>query len=300
MPSRRAAPDAFTLVELLVVIAIISVLAAMLMPALEQAVSTARHAACINNLKQHGIAHNLYANDFDGAYPAFGGEAAWDGTTFRTETDAAGTPVSFQFSRRQDASASAARVYFPEYLSVPLDADARERRAIAYCPSYDWHDYAAPTYMCNNHVSRVNNHLLKGGSVGYCFNTGRKNFVDNTQHWWYWARVDTRRKRRDPGEILVTDVLFRNRHWNWCGMSDPAKQRVWFNPHAGPRNTALPLGGAHQAVASGAVVSFDFGEAATNAHRVATWAAGQHFQYAYAERAGPDPSFADGPYYVTR
>ena len=59
----------FTLIELLVVIAIIGILVSMLFPSLAKAKEKSRRIACMNGLKQTGIASVSYADDFEGFMP---------------------------------------------------------------------------------------------------------------------------------------------------------------------------------------------------------------------------------------
>jgi len=65
MPRQRG----FTLIELLVVIAIIAILAAILFPVFSRARESARRTRCAANLKQLGLALQMYASDYDGLIP---------------------------------------------------------------------------------------------------------------------------------------------------------------------------------------------------------------------------------------
>ena len=85
MSKTRAETGAFTLIELLVAISIISLLMAILLPSLGQAREAARSIQCLSNLRQIGMAFEMYANannDFappkkvprdDGTYDSTGG-----------------------------------------------------------------------------------------------------------------------------------------------------------------------------------------------------------------------------------
>lgn len=110
---------AFTLIELLVVIIIISILAAVLIPAIGRAREFGRRAGCTNNLRQIGIAWHLYLDDHDGCFPPWSQLEYFGG---KTVTVARGGP---------DVSAT-----YPlnSYLNVSSSYDSQALE-VFHCPS---------------------------------------------------------------------------------------------------------------------------------------------------------------------
>jgi prepilin-type N-terminal cleavage/methylation domain-containing protein len=116
-------PRGFSLIELVIVIGIITLLMAMLLPALARSREQANQTACANNLRQWGIALRAYAAVNANAFPYNGGAIP------------PGIPVG---GRELSYNSTVVQQFWREYLVKDWNEQRRAADNVLFCPDQQW------------------------------------------------------------------------------------------------------------------------------------------------------------------
>ena len=168
----------FTLVEMLVVIAIISILAAMLMPALGKTVEVARRTSCANTLRQLYLGFASFTGDNNGLLPRRSTYILNIGGTF---TDLHGLSLATRYEGEDDI--------IPNYNKLSayavLYAGGYLTQEALNCPSMDCRLRLTPVEeMTNKHLTYgVTTKPNDKYGFGYAHYSFRYNFVNPTDNY---------------------------------------------------------------------------------------------------------------------
>jgi prepilin-type N-terminal cleavage/methylation domain-containing protein/prepilin-type processing-associated H-X9-DG protein len=181
----RTGGRGFTLIELLVVVAVISILAAMLLPALARAKARAQGIVCLNNTKQLGLAWQIYASEHDDGLPY---NLGMEGSSFRTPLNWVNNVMTWDLSSDNTNLATLTDSGLGPFVSGSM--------RVFRCPS---DDVLSAAQRAAGWEARVRSYSMNAmvGNAG-AFSTNGFN-INNPNYTQFFKLTDI----RQPSEIFV-------------------------------------------------------------------------------------------------
>ena len=225
----------FTLIELLVVIAIIAILAAMLLPALQQARERGKYSSCANNLKNCGMFANSYAEDNK------------DHASFAWEQNGSGTGYGPQSS---GAWFTMLAPYAGYYRNTHL--------AISKVPGAMQRDDKPGVFSCNSapYVTKD-----RGAKIDFSISINARGQVDRilssgkNYRQLLWSRIknptrcawvlDVRQKSPDSSLYINLNSMESFTSCNWGHFAGKSAQVSHVDGHVGSYTSAYMIGPVH-------------------------------------------------------
>lgn len=143
---------AFTLLELLVSIAIVGILSVLTIGITKRVLFSARNAGCISNLRQYGVAFNLFAAENNNRFPKGSSQDLWFDqlAPYVTTLNPDETKTSVIAAKRIEEG----KLRCPAFSAVlykyyPNEADAQKRRG------YQYNRFLQPEHNSDNETMRL-------------------------------------------------------------------------------------------------------------------------------------------------
>lgn len=245
--SKASRIKGFTLIELLVVIAIIALLAAILFPVFGSARAKSRQSTCQSNLKQLGIAMNMYTQDFDENFMSYGvnslgAEISWGKYywPFQLKPYITGFPTNFDKPRSNIFVCPSDPGQKPQYLSDDRATQVLPEPATSWglSETTDPEGDVALAYWCSY---SINEHMTDRET-----SKGKPNlaaWADPSRTYMLLEARDSEIEGDELDELLFehstgTNILYMDGHVKWLKAvyknNDPTDKTNWISPPYDP------------------------------------------------------------------